>query len=397
MKVNGKYYEFIEDTFQKEDFAVLQGGKRAGKTTAILQYIYIKMASKRKQRAIIVTDTYARLRDSLLADLDEIRAENPKLSRIAWSGCPRLDFWNKSYITFVPSDRDTRGYKSDKNFIFFNECIQYDEHVVRDILKAGADDCKVFFDYNPYVRFYVNDKYETVTNKLITTYKDNPFCPRFAYDELERQAEVGRLAAPGTMERYVYEVECLGLNADLAGLCFPNVRIIEDDEYFDSPLPEVLGADWGQVLSTADPDVICGFKFSENRVLCHEHYYRNDGSDTDIAEVLKSIKFKRQFFVYETATAGEARVKNIYNACGLKFRFVPCSKGVGSVMIGIRNLQPFEICITRSSLNFIRESQNYKYITRKGVMQPADRYNHAFDTLRYAFDFWCNNRTKVGG
>lgn len=394
MKLNGLYHDFFEDTFKSEDFVILQGGKRSGKTTSILQHIYLALLQKKKQHAIIVTDTFARLRDSLLADLDAIRSENPRLSRISWSATPRLDTVNGNSISFIPADRDARGYTSNKSFIFFNECIQYGENVVRDVLKAGGDNCKVFFDYNPYTHFYVNDKYETPTNKLITTYKDNPFCPKFAYDELERQAEVGRNAAAGTMERYVYEVECLGLNASLAGLCFPNVSIVDDSEYFKNPAPEVLASDWGQVLSTADPDVICGFKFNGNRILCHEHYYRNDGSDADIADMLKQIPFKRQFFVYETATAGEARVRNIFNESGLRFRYVPCSKGVGSVMIGIRNLQPFDICITKSSLNMIRESKNYKYVSKGDIMQPADRFNHAFDCLRYAFDFYCNNRKK---
>lgn len=394
MKINGTYWEFLNDTFSGGDFAICQGGKRAGKTVSILQYIYLDHLTKRKRRSLIVTDTFARLRDSILSDYNMIAAEHPKSSRICWSGTPRIDFFNGNSISFLCADRDSRGFSSDKNIIFFNECIQYEHNVVRDALKAGSDDCKVVFDYNPFYRFYVNEKYETDRNKLVTCYKDNPFCPRFAAEQLAQQEEIGKNAKAGTMERYLYEVECLGVNAELSGLCFPNADVCTDDEYDQLLLPEVLAGDWGQVLSTADPDVVCGFKFAGNKIYCKEYYYRNDGTDADIAEALQQIPFKRQFFVFEYATSGRARIDSIYRASGIKFRYVPASKGVGSVMIGIRNLQEYEIRITASSLNFQNEQRNYKYITKNDIMQPADKYNHAFDCLRYAFDFFVNNQKK---
>lgn len=393
MKVNKKYWDFIKSVFAREDYCVLQGGKRAGKTFSILQYIWLDLVQQRKRRAIIVTDTFVRLRESLLADLGTIFAESPNTQRIAWSGTPRIDFYNGNSIAFVCADRDTRGYTSNKNYIFFNECIMYDESVVRDILKAGADDCKVFFDYNPYTRFYVNDHYETATNKLITTYKDNPFCPMFAREQLDKQAEIGRNAKSGTMERYLYEVECRGANAELSGLCFPNAEICTEDEYDRILVPEVLGSDWGQVTSTADPDVVCGFKFLDGDIYCREYYYRNDGTDKEIADVLNTIPFKRQWFVYETATAGETRVKSIFKEGAPRFRFTPCEKS--GVMIGIRNLQEYRLHITEGSLNFRNEQRNYKYVTKGDILQPADRYNHAFDCLRYCYQFWSLNRSKV--
>lgn len=395
MYVNRLYWDFLHDTFAREDIAVLQGGKRAGKTIAILQYIYIRLLTEKKKKALIVTDTFARLRDSLLNDFQMISAEHPKSSRVCWSGTPRIDFYNGNSISFLCADRDSRGFSSDKSIIFFNESIQYSKDVVRDALKAGADDCKVIFDYNPFYRFYVNDLYETGTNKLISCYKDNPFCPRFAKEQLEKQEEIGKAAKPGTFERYLYEVECMGIDSELSGLCFPNAETCSVQEYDNCDVPEVLASDWGQVLTSADPDVVCGFKFAGDTILCREYYYRNDGTDADIAEVLRHIPFNRQFFVFETATAGEARVKNIYNASGLRFRFVPCSKGVGSIMIGIRNLQEYKIRICEDSKNFLNEQRNYKYITKNDIMQPSDKYNHAFDCLRYAYDFYINNKTKI--
>ena len=391
MKVNRIYHEFINDTIKTEDILGFQGGKRAGKTVGILQWLDIQNI-KSKKRTVICTDTFSRLRDSILSDW-KFTSSNPKISKIIHSGSPRIEYFNGSLIEFTYAGKDTRGFTSDKDFIFFNESIMYEEDTVRDLLKAGGDNCKVFFDYNPYNRFYFNDKYENYRNKLITTYKDNAFVPSFAKKQLQEQEEIGKNAKEGTLERYLYEVECAGIDSVLSGLIFKNYDTISDADYDRLLVPEILGADWGQILSTADPDCVIGFKITPSAIYMKEYYYANDGSDADIANALKSVNFKNNYFVYETATAGDVRVRNIYNESGLKFRFAPAEKGKGSVIIGIRNIDNVnrKIIITDSSKNIQYERENYKWIIKNGMMMPSDKYNHSFDALRYVFNFYVNN------
>lgn len=391
MKVNRIYHEFINDTIKTEDFLGFQGGKRAGKTVGILQWLYLQHV-KYKKRTVICTDTFSRLKDSVLSDW-KFADEVPKISKIIYSGSPRIEFFNGSLIEFTYAGKDTRGFTSDKDFIFFNESIMYEEDTVRDLLKAGGDNCKVFFDYNPYNRFYFNDKYENDRNKLITTYKDNAFVPSFAKKQLQEQEEIGKNAKEGTLERYLYEVECAGIDSVLSGLIFKNYDICSDSDYDRLLVPEILGADWGQILSTADPDCVIGVKITPSAIYMKEYYYANDGSDADIANALKYVNFKNNYFVYETATAGDIRVRNIYNESGLKFRFAPAEKGKGSVIIGIRNIDNVnrKIIITDSSKNIQYERENYKWIIKNGMMMPTDKFNHSFDTLRYIFNFYVNN------
>ena len=391
MKVNRIYYEFINDNINNNDYLVFQGGKRAGKTVGILQKIDTELVQKKK-RAIICTDTFSRLKDSVLSDW-KYTSQLKGRSKIVFSGTPRIEYYNGSLIEFTYAGKDTRGFTSDKDFIFFNEAIMYGEDTVRDLLKSGGDNCKVFFDYNPYNRFYVNDKYETATNKLIGTYKDNAFVPSFARNQLKEQEEAGVNAKEGTLERYLYEVECAGIDSVLSGLIYKNFDICSDADYDRLLVPEILGADWGQVLSTADPDTVVGFKITPSAIYMKEYYYANDGQDKDIANALKYVDFKYNYFVYETATAGEQRVRNIYNESGLKFRFVPATKGKGSVIIGIRNIDNLnrKLIITESSKNIQYERANYKWIVNNGLMMPADKYNHSLDCLRYVFDFYSNN------
>ena len=48
MKVIRKYREFLEDTLATSDFAILQGGKRAGKSFALEQFVYEKLLKEQQ-------------------------------------------------------------------------------------------------------------------------------------------------------------------------------------------------------------------------------------------------------------------------------------------------------------------------------------------------------------
>ena len=390
MKVIRKYREFLEDTLKSSDFAILQGGKRAGKSVALWQFLYENLL-RSKKKAIILTDTYSRLRDSVISDFQMITAENPRLTKITrGTGAYSIRFYNGSEINFVCSEKDTRGFTSNNDYIVCNEANMYEWGKVNDLLKAGGENCKVVFDYNPYTRFYVQDYYEKAGNKLITTYNDNPFIPKFAKSQLEEQTERGKSATIGTMDRYLYEVECLGIDSNLSGLCFPNAEIISEKEYMELNATEILCSDWGQSGATADPDVVVGLKIFGNDIYIHEYLYDNASTDDDIFRALSAKVPKRsQFFVYETATSGLSRINNLY-AMGLRFRFVPAQKP--PLMYSIREMKDYTLKITETSLNVRFEQQNYNFINRNGILQPADKNNHAMDAMRYGYFYKKNNK-----
>ncbi len=398
MDINRRYFSFFDATFAKGDACICQGGRRAGKTYAILQYIILQLYNARG-KALIVTDTFARLRDTLLTDIISILGVTGRNDafHVITHGSPHVRFPNGSLISFVCADRDTRGYSSDRDFLFFNEAIMYDYSIYRNALLSGGDNCKVFIDYNPYTRFWVQtEAIDEGWNKLITSYRDNPKCPQSARKQLEKQASDGANAEPGTLARYLYDVECCGIDSSLSGLCFPNVEACQISDYTQCAEREILAADWGQVTG-GDPDVIVGMKIDDERkrIYVREIYYSNEGSDADIAEVLKAISFTRQPFIFETATGGANRVANIHSLNGLRYHFMPAVKGKGSVMVGIRNLQEYKLLITVDSINILMEQQNYKYVLDGDILKPVDKWNHAFDALRYGFDAWVKNKHKA--
>ena len=354
------------------------------------QFVYEKLL-RQKSKTIILTDTYSRLRDSLISDFQLITSENPRLTKITrGTGAYNIKFYNGSEINFVCSEKDTRGFTSNNDFIVCNEANMYEWIKVNDLLKSGSDRCKVIFDYNPYTRFYVQDYYESPRNKLITSYNDNPLIPKFALKQLQEQEQRGATAASGTMDRYLYEVECLGIDSNLSGLCFPNAEIISEKEYMELNATEILCSDWGQSGATADPDVVVGLKIFGNDIYIHEYLYDNASTDDDIFRALSAKVPKRsQFFVYETATSGLSRINNLY-AMGLRFRFVPAQKP--PLMYSIREMKDYTLKITETSLNVRFEQQNYNFINRNGILQPADKNNHAMDAMRYGYFYKKNNK-----
>jgi len=60
-------------------------------------------------------------------------------------------------------------------------------------------------------------------------------------------------------------------------------------------------------------------------------------------------------------------------------------------------MRRYTICLTKRSVNLIKEMRNYKYIEdREGRLtnKPIDAFNHAIDALRYAVTYQLANPFK---
>ncbi len=64
----------------------------------------------------------------------------------------------------------------------------------------------------------------------------------------------------------------------------------------------------------------------------------------------------------------------------------PAVKGKDSINNGIQLLQQFDIVVTKSSVNVIKELRNYQWAKDKHgkeLKKPEDDWNHALDAIRY--------------
>jgi len=99
---------------------------------------------------------------------------------------------------------------------------------------------------------------------------------------------------------------------------------------------------------------------------------------SDIIRVLKSLGL----LVYADS-ADPRLIQEISNAGIVIY---PADKYKGSVMGGLLKMMEYKICITRKSVNLIREFRNYIYEQNKDgkfINEPIDAYNHGIDASRY--------------
>lgn len=382
---------------EDERYILMQGGRRSGKTWSILQFLLMRSLQRRGTRVLIVTDTFARLTNSLFTDIEDICGGLGKLTK---GSNPRYQLPNGSRWDFVCANRNVKGYSSSYDFLFFNEAWQYDWSVARDLLKACGDDCRIFVDYNPYMRFWANERWENGRNKLVTTYHDNKFLPATTRQLLQEQEDAGRDAKHGTMERYLYEVECLGVDSALSGLCFPSSDIITAAQYETVRAPEFLGIDWGIVKNVGDPDAVVAVKVVDDDIYIREVYCSNSGTDGDIAYAINRWRERcvdgRPIAFYEYASFGEERIRSVITA-GAR-RDIDYRKAVKhQVMTDLINMSRITLHITEESVNVRLEQQNYKYVESHGQLVAGDRYNHAMDAMRYAWNGYNEWRYRNGG
>lgn len=373
-------------------YIFFKGGARSGKTFFICELLYI-LAIQKKLKIFIIAPDYPRLLD-LRQTFTDATGVNVR-GGVGYYSCNIF----QSTILFRAFDNWVKAKGKEADYMFFNECNDIDYLIVKRLL-AGLK-IQAFFDYNP-TSFFWKHEHPTFFKcpELTTTYKDNVFLPIELKNEYEKDNEAANLPGATPLQKWWAAAMCRGEFFELSGRCFQNVEAIDDAAFDAVDAPEIYASDWAAVDANADPDVICTFKFSNGNIFCREIYYSNEGNDYDVADAIISYRNSKKvntsdsnFFVYETATAGKARMQAVYNITGIRFKFFPASKGKGSVMLGIRNLQKYNIKITNSSYHFLEESEKYRFEIVNGISRPVDKYNHCFDALRYAFSFCLKNKS----
>jgi phage terminase large subunit len=173
----------------------------------------------------------------------------------------------------------------------------------------------------------------------------------------------------------LWKIYGLGLQADIEGLIFKNVTIVDE-------IPAYVKKRWGAVDFgfTNDPTAICEVALLDNVIYVDEKCYRTQMLSSDIVRVLK-LECSGLKIISESADP--RLIQEIYRS-GINIH--PVKKFQGSVEAGITKMLEYEIRITKNSYNAIKEFKNYTYRQdREGkwLNEPIDAYNHAIDGIRY--------------
>lgn len=219
-----------------------------------------------------------------------------------------------------------------------------------------------------------------------TTYLDNleHLSPQFI-NEIERIKEKSLERSVdefGEFQQHLfnkskYAQKIIGRWSDVAeGVIFTDW---EEGE-FDESLPYCYGQDYG---FSVDPDTLIRVAVDKRKKIIYvdELYYAQKQLSTEsLIELNKRLIAKPNDLI--VADRAELRLINDLRNSGLNMQ--ECYKAPDIVSATITEMLDYKIVVTPNSLNIKKELRKYAWNNKRAGI-PIDDYNHAIDSIRYAY------------
>jgi phage terminase large subunit len=362
---------------------VIQGGTSAGKTFGIIP-VLIDMAIKKPNLEIsIVSETVPHLRRGAMKDFLKIMNWTNRYFEQNWNrSLLTYKFTNGSYIEFFSAEQESKLRGARRNVLYINEANNISFEAYYQLAIRTSDD--IFIDFNPTTEFWGHTEVlrEADSEHLILTYKDNEALPQTIINDIESAKEKAKTSK--YWENW-WKVYGLGQIGSLQGVVIDNWRQV-DAIPSDAKLV-AYSMDFG---FTNDPTTLIGVWKQDGKLWIDELLYQTNMTNNDIGNFLKSINFGRNELICDSAEP-----KSIEELRRQGFNVHPASKGADSVKIGIDILKRYDLNITKTSTNLIKELRAYQWETdRDGKLtgKPIDTMNHCIDPMRYVALNKLNNR-----
>lgn len=344
-----------------------QGSSRSGKTYNIMLWLITYCLQHSGTRLSVVRATLPALKGSVFIDFKEI------LIRMGLFDERRLNktemiysFDNGSWVEFFSTDSEQKIRGRKRDILYANEANEL-KFIEWQQLKMRTTRFSIV-DYNP---SFTDDHWlckvnaEKRTFHFISTYRDNPFLEQTIVDEIESLRE---------KNNSLWQIYGLGLQAEIEGLIFKNVKDVEVMPPWVKK--RWLGLDFGY---TQDPTAAIEVAVEDNKIYVDEIFYRTQMLTSDI---IRELKPKRELKVI--SESADPRLVDEIRLAGINIH--PVEKYGGSVMAGINKMLEYEIYITSRSYNLRKEFKNYTYEQDKDgnwLNSPIDAFNHGIDSIRY--------------
>lgn len=236
-----KHYRFLE---QENDWAILEGGSRSGKTYNFLMWAFIQ-TKKRKFDLNIIAPSFKMLELGSFVDLKNILQKFAPEIKIP-ERATKIDLYNGSRWTFeVVTDENEA--KRNRDNVFVNEADGIPEDVANLLGRAKG---RKFVDFNPVKKFWAHKKInDEGTNILHSVWQDNKFLTANQLQWFEDLKRNGEHADEGSPERYAYEVYYLGNYSLLSGRAY---------EFEDFDIVDEMPDNFDFMLSYSDPSLGTG-------------------------------------------------------------------------------------------------------------------------------------------
>jgi phage terminase large subunit len=183
----------------------------------------------------------------------------------------------------------------------------------------------------------------------------------------------------------------LGEVGTLDGLVFQNFAIC--DEMPSEHKWKSYGLDFG---FTNDPSALIDVRLAHGELWLDEIIYQTGLTNQDLIQEMAHLKVDNRTEII----ADSAEPKSIEEIRRGNFRIRGATKGKDSILNGINLLQGYNINITKTSLNLIKEFRNYQWQQDKHtgdyINKPIDAYCHGIDAIRYVALIKIGKRYNLG-
>lgn len=366
-----KIWDFLENAKTKN--VIIYGGAGAGKSYTLAQFLLLRILLRYKNKRLLVTrkynpslklSTYQLIKEFLTSwgiPFEELKSQQ------------LIKLVNGNEIIFRGMDDPEKIKSTEFNYIWMEEATEFtveDYHQLRLRLRratAGQRN-QMFLTFNPvgktnwvYKTFF--EREQENTKILHVYYKDNPFLDE-EYIRILESLEM--------QDKTFYEVYALGKFAELSNLVYTNYDIV--NEFPESYDEKIFGLDFGYNNPTALVEIVV----KDNEFYIRELIHQTHLTNADLIEKLKMLDING--YIYADSAEPD-RIKEIERA---GFNIYPSSKNVKA---GIDFVKRQKIHILSSSVNLIKEIQNYKWREdRNGNVldEPVKFMDHALDAMRYA-------------
>ncbi len=372
-----------------------RGGGGSSKSHSIMQLMLSILLTEKNKKILILRKTYPSLRTSVFVLLREIIWQwgiGSRLREVKQDGNIHCDATG-SFIHFGSLDDPNKLRSSEWNYIWLEEATEFtlnDFEVLWLRLRAPSSDGRpnqFFFSFNPIDEFHwikqeIIDKVDPTDpskkaweyDEIVSTYKDNPFLPPFAVEQLERTA---------LHNANLYRVMALGEWGILENLIFTNWALDDDLPPNQTCEAKIYGLDFGYNHPTAL--IRADVKDKEN-VWVKELLYASSLTNSDLIRELNNlIPPEHKSRPIYADCAEPARIAEIKKA---GFNIWPADKGPSSLTDSIDFVKRFNLHITKGSNNLVKELRAYSWKLDKDTGRPVDTpvnfMDDAIAGVRYA-------------
>lgn len=347
---------------------VQQGGTSSGKTYSVILALVTYLKQNTGLVCSIVSCSFPHLRRGAIRDFANITAVMGGVQK--YNHSDGVAIINGNILEFFSADNDDKVRGGKRDILFINEAnlINYERYRQLSIRTSRT----VIIDYNPVAEFWLHsDVLPAIDSKDLvfkrTTYRDNPCVP----DKIVREIEALKI----TNER-LYRIYGLGMTGNIKGVIFPSFTLVDD--FPKDCKKQAIGLDFG---FTNDPTAVVKIGFLHGKLYMDEILYETGLTNPDIGQRLAQNGVGKKEEIYADA----AEPKSIEELSRLGWNIFPGQKK--EIKYGLDLMHRYELCITKKSLNVIKEFRNYSWKVDnndKPMNVPIDVFNHAIDAIRYA-------------